>query len=293
MSSLQVTATINNTAAAFAQLWTNWTQPALSAAARKLARETRITTIVNTFNTFLAVPTVGFSNLGPNTLGGFNWTDWSLEINDVFTSDDDITYRQFLELCRTVYHECRHCEQVYRCAQGLGAYRPTTPPPANSLNPPDMSEAEMIQLASGGGGGVQSKITAFSGNPLNQAAARVKLISKVLNVPAAQATAAEASSANFATFIGLAKPAWFKRRTVKLEVEEWMRSIAKSSLFGMTMFVEQGATEMNAMYKDLPVELDAHKIEDAVAAKTIQDMGNHDIVAQGAQPRTNAGLFGP
>jgi len=288
MSSLQVTATINQAATDFTQLWANWKVPAISSAARKLARETRITNIVNSFN-FLSLPAVSFANLGPNTLGGFNWTDWSLTINDVFTSDDDITYRNFLELCRTIYHESRHCEQVYRSAQGLGAYRPATP--LIGLKPPDMTEAEMIQMASDGGGGVASKVSAFSGNPLNQAATRVKLISKLLNIPAAQATAAEASSADFTNFIGLAKPAWFKRRTVKLEVEEWMRSIAKSSLFGMTMFVEQGASDMNKMYKDLPVELDAHKIEDAVAAKTEQDIG-HAIATHGALARTNA-TFGP
>ncbi|HUI57096.1 MAG TPA: hypothetical protein VLY04_19105 [Bryobacteraceae bacterium] len=292
--SLQQQANVNNTATAFSALWTNWTQPPASANARKLARETRITNIVTGFN-FIAPPVVSFENMEPGLLGGFNWTDWSLKINDDFTSDDDITFANFMELCRTVYHETRHCEQVYRCAQGLGAFRPTTPPPAASLKPPDMTIQEMIQFASESGGGVASKIAAFSGNPLNQQAARVKLINKVLNVPTAQATTADTNSGLFAGFIALPKPAWFKRRTVLLEVEEWMRSIAKTTLFGMTMFVEEKGTttaEMNKMYKDLPVELDAHKIEDSVAAQTELLIG-HTVAADGAQPRTNAALFGP
>jgi len=43
---------------------------------------------------------------------------------------------------------------------------------------------------------------------------------------------------------------------------------------------------------DLPVELDAHKIEDAAAAQTELLIG-HTVAAGGAQPRTNIGLFGP
>ena len=295
--SLQLPAPRNNAANSFQQLWNSWLTPAgapaytgpgneLTAATRGIARKRAIRAAITGFiGNIMPAPTLSFQNLGPNVLGGLDWRTWTLTINGMFFDRDDITYRMFILLCRTAYHESRHGEQVYRSAQGL----------ADQAFPfPDVSQARIIQVASavGGGGGVGARVAAFSGNALNNPQVRCQLIAETLKIPMMVAQHADNNRAGFAHFTALGKPAWFKRATVQLEVEEWMRSLAKKTLFEqVTMFGEGGDAPME-FYKDLPVELDAHAIEDGIKAATTTLIG-HNYHANKLQPRTNTGLFGP
>ena len=294
--SLQQAASVNQAALAFANLWTHWLNPpgglayvapggGVGAAARGMSRKALMRAAITQFTNFLPPFALSFPNLGQGLAGGLNWSNWTLQINNTFFLDDSITYRNFIELCRTAYHESRHGEQVYRAAQGLAAL---------AFPFPDTSQATVVQAASGGAGGVAARVAAFSGQGLQQPAVRVQLITKLLKIPSNIAQHAETNRLQFAAFVALPKPAWFKRQTVTLEVEEWMRSLAKQSLFGMTMMVEQNAGEGDMaydMYRDLPVELDAHAIEDSVAAATVGRIGRNLSVNR-HQPRTNTALFG-
>lgn len=296
--SLQNPATINQAATAFAQLWTTWLRPpgvvahpgggVIGANARAMPRKNSIRTAITQFSGFLPPVTIAFSNLGPGVVGGLDWTRWELSINDLWFTQDGITYNDFLELCATAYHETRHAEQVYRAAQGLALGLP------NGFAPPDTTSASLINLGSSTGGGVAAKVAAFSGGATTNPVVRQQLVKKLLNVPVAVAQHADTNRAAFSNFTGLARPAWFKRNTVRLEVEEWMRSIAKQTLFGMTMWVEvnAGATSTTyGMYRNLPVEIDAHGIEDLVINR-VEAIVGLPRAAHGAQPRTNIGLFG-
>lgn len=295
--SLQQAASVTQAAIAFANLWTHWLNPpgglayvapggGVGAAARGMSRKAMMRTAITQFTSFLPPLALSFPNLGQDTLGGLNWTNWTLQINNAFFLRDSITYTDFIELCRTAYHESRHGEQVYRAAQGLAAL---------AFPFPDTSQATVIQAASSGAGGVAARVAAFSGQGLQQPAVRVQLITKLLKIPSNVAQHAETNRLQFATFVALPKPVWFKRQTVTLEVQEWMRSLAKQSLNGMTMWVEQNAGEGRrayAMYRDLPVELDAHAIEDSVATALETRIGRTEAV-DGNRQRTDTARFGP
>jgi hypothetical protein len=292
--SLQQAASINQAARAFKRIWKYWLRPAgapaypaavsaAAAQARAAARKTAMRQAIQGYSNFLPNITISLDqNLGAGVLGGLNWSAWTLSINSSFFTNDAITYADFMELCRTAYHETRHGEQVYRAAQALAS---------QAIGLPDTSQATIIQAAATAGvGGVQARIAAFSGNALNNAAVRTQLIVSLLKVPTAVAQHADTNRALFANFAALAKPAWFKRSTVVLEVGEWMRSLAKKSLNEMTMWAESPNAPY-AMYRDLPVELDAHSIEDSLANTTTGLIGQN-VAVHGAQPRTNTALFG-
>jgi hypothetical protein len=294
--SLQLPGPRNNAANRFQQLWNSWLTPAgapaytgpgneLTAATRGMARKRAIRNAITGFTgNIMPAPTLSFQNMGANVLGGLNWSTWTLTINGMFFDQDDITYRMFILLCRTVYHESRHGEQVYRSAQGLAA---------QAFPFPDVSQARMIQVASMvGGGGVGARVAAFSGNALNNPQVRCQLIAETMNIPMTVAQHADNNRAGFAQFAALARPAWFKRGTVQLEVEEWMRSLAKKTLFEQVTIFGEGRDAPREFYKDLPVELDAHAIETDIKTATTNLIG-HNYHANKIRPRTNVALFGP
>lgn len=291
--SLQNAGAINQAATALSQLWTNWLHPpgavaypAGIGANRAAARQALVTAAINQFGAFLPALTITYPNMGPGVLGGLNWKPWLLEINSLWFAQDAIAYDDFIELCATAYHETRHGEQVYRSAQGLALG------PPNGFAPPDTSPQTIIQMGASGGGGVAARIAAFSGNATANPITRQNIVASLLSVPQAVALHADANRAGFGAFVALAKPAWFKRSTMKLEVEEWMRSIAKNTLNGMTMWVEGHGQQVMSMYMDLPVEVDAYGIE-ANFVSALEAQVGHTRAAQGAQLRTNVGLFGP
>jgi hypothetical protein len=51
--------------------------------------------------------------------GSFSRAKWKLKIRNTDFSNDDVTLKDYVEVCKTAIHELRHAEQYYRIAQGL------------------------------------------------------------------------------------------------------------------------------------------------------------------------------
>jgi len=159
---------------------------------------------------------------------------------------------------------------------------------------PDMSKAQIIQQQQrlGVGTGFKGKVAMFEGKGAQQSSRsqRAQQIQEWLDIPITVARTAEAAKAGFNGYIGLAKPQWFKRKTVLLEVEEWMRSTFKKTLGEMSAWAQSDAGPYK-IYRALPEEHDAHSIEDLIV-KGITTRIGHDLKVRGKQPRTNTALFG-
>ena len=277
--SLQNTATVNQFAHNCSILWREWLKENV------LAREKRLKNAIVSCTTFMAPLNISlpYPDLNGNC-GQFCWGEWLLELDNSYTTDNDITYEEFVELCASAYHESRHAEQFYRIAQGLAS---------SALSFPDMSSAQVINDFSktGMGGGVQAKIAAFEGRAMRQNnAATARMIAKWLSIPQEKAMHALLSSGAFATYIALPKPAWYKRNTALLEVEEWMRSTYKRTLGNINRWAQSDHGPYK-IYRDLPEEHDAHEIEKLVEAALKNRIG-HNYILNKDQPRSNTGLFG-
>lgn len=268
-------------------LWTRWNRHD-GYPHRSDNREARVRAAVVAMTGFMVAPQVRFSAI--SGWGSFSWTAWTLTLNEKYTNKNDIKYGKFVEYCSTIYHETRHGEQFYRIAQGLALGR---------LKYPDKSDREIAQNIGGAGLSVRQKIGLFGGGGGVQ---RTDLLPDArnlaawLDIPLNVAQQAVASRANFTTFIALPKPAWFKRATVLLEVEDWMRATYKKTYGEMDSFAQSEDDDPNAnrdnvynMYRSLPEENDAHAIEDLVVQDLKTRIGH---AGSENERRTNTGLFG-
>lgn len=266
-------------------IWQNWLQGG-PGGNRALRREGEFTNAINRMASFMVVPTVSFKHMSKGW-GSFDWTKWKLKVNDDYTQEPDIKYKDFVELCCTVYHETRHGEQFYRIAQGLSA---------GDLKYPDASPTQVGQMAKTGTGSVRSRINMFqsmvSGNdPLQvDPGKRPGIIAKWIDIPVNIAQHADAARAGFQVYTSLAKPAWFKRATVLDEVNEWMRATYKKTYSEMDDWA-QSSKGPYRIYRDLPEENDAHGIEDLVKTALYAAIGND--TPQNREKGRNDPVFGP
>lgn len=263
------------------ELWRTWRTGA-NAAARAIQRQGKIQATLRTITGFMPPMNIQFVNLNGDC-GSFAWGSWRLSIDSTYTGNDSITYKDFVELCRTAYHESRHAEQFYRIAQGLAL---------GKLSFPDKSRTQAIQDFTKlglGGGGVRAKIALFEGKAMQTNVASRQMIARWLNIPQNVAGTAVTAKMGFASFIK-SKPAWFKRQTALAEVEEWMRSTYKRTLGSMNEWAQSDHGPFK-IYRDLPEEHDAHEIERVIKQNVTQLIG-HNYHTNKLQPRSNTALFG-
>lgn len=265
-----------------ANIWTNWLNG--SGAGRKARRESEFLAAINRMTSFMVAPQVAFINT--SGWGAFGWPTWRLEVNQKYTNTPNIMYKNFVELCSTVYHETRHAEQFYRIAQGLSI---------GDLKYPDVSGGQIAQMAQVTGS-VRSRITMFnsitSGDPLQtDPGKRPGIIATWVNIPVNVAQHADNARNTFRTWTALPKPAWFKRPTVLAEVNEWMHATYKKSFSELDTWA-QGDDGPYRVYRDLPEENDAHGIEDLVQAALYTRIG-HDTPVNRKKRRDDVTLFGP
>ena len=292
--SLQTTATMRECVQLCYDMWSDWLQPANAggvnkAAARLATRKFKISNMISRVTRgFMVPPNVVFLNM-PGSYGSFSWPSWRLSINDSLLNKDDITYEDYVELCLTCYHESRHSEQFYRIAQGIAA---------GTLKLPDETRAGMINAqtqARQGAMTFKERRAMFEqgSSAVSNQGDLSSIISTKLNIPASTATAAVAAKAQFATFIALPKPYWFKRSTMLLEVEDWMRECFKLTLGAVGNFAQDigGSGKRGYMfYRDQPTENDAHGIEDQLKPLLTNRIGKN-FGANATKPRTDA-IFG-
>ena len=76
-----------------------------------------------------ALPDFGFyfKTMAPTRGGEFNQQAWRLDINSHKSDVHGLTRADFVSFCSVLYHESRHGEQWYRCAQGVLAGDLTNP----------------------------------------------------------------------------------------------------------------------------------------------------------------------
>jgi hypothetical protein len=55
--------------------------------------------------------------------GELTWGEWRIRVKEDSFNLDGILCEDYIELCKTIYHETRHAEQFYREAQGLALGR--------------------------------------------------------------------------------------------------------------------------------------------------------------------------
>ena len=98
-------------------------------------------------------------------------------------------------------------------------------------------------------------------------------VAEWLNIPLHAASHAGNNALNrFTAFDTSGCPDWFKRNSIKLEVEEWMRECYKATLSGVGHFA-QGDNSPWGFYANQPTERDAHGIEDGVVECIEQAIG--------------------
>jgi len=264
-----------------ANIWRDWLN---GGAGRKARREAEFLAAINRMTSFMVAPQVSFNNTGG--WGAFSWPTWRLAVNQTYTNTPNLMYKNFVELCSTVYHETRHAEQFYRIAQGLSI---------GDLKYPDTSGGQIVQMAQVAGS-VRSRINMFNsittGDPLQtDPGRRPGIIATWVNIPMNVAQHADNARNNFRVWTALPKPAWFKRPTVLAEVNEWMRATYKKSFSELDTWA-QGDDGPYRVYRDLPEENDAHGIEDLVQTALYARIGN-DTPANRKKRRDNVTLFGP
>jgi len=262
-----------------AEIWRSWLTSG------KPQREALFAKAVKSMTAFMIPPDVKFAHTGG--WGSFNWTSWTLKVNQKYTGRNDIRYKDFVEVCSTIYHETRHGEQFYRIAQGLCA---------GKLKFPDASPAQNLQAMKVGTSSVSSRIAAFDAasqgkDPLEaNPQARVATIAQRLDIPAGVAQHAEMMRGYFDNYLNSTRPAWFKRATVLDEVHEWMRATYKKTFSEMDTWA-QGDDGPYRIYRDLPEENDAHGIEDVLQAELYRRIGNDTPVNR--KKHRNDPVFGP
>ena len=110
-----------------------------------------------------------------------------------------------------------------------------------------------------------AKVALFSAMKTGNIPLNATVIAKWLNIPQNVSTSAYGVRGQFATYTNATKPAWFRRSTVKLEVEEWMRATYKGTLSGVNRWT-QSDDGPYSMYRDQPEEHDAHEIGNKIVA---------------------------
>jgi hypothetical protein len=213
---------------------------------------------------FMQTPAVVFKDVGTNW-GSFAPGSWTLTLNSYYLKGVNITYYAFVEYCVTMYHESRHCEQVYRIAQGMASGH-LVHPYKDAFQQNSSAENLSFNTLS-----VKDKIAQSGKRKLPDAGN----LESWLKIPAGAATHAFQNSNAFPMFLNLTRPAWFKRPSIVGEVEDWMDGILKMAKADMIEFAQKQAStamtasdsKMRALYKAVSVENDAYGIEDAVTAQ--------------------------
>lgn len=257
--SLQANATMVAFAQAASNLWGNWANPpGGTEQERRDWRRQKIKDMIGAATSFMVSPKVVFANTGGSN-GSFGWSGWTLSLRRDRTRDSGLSYADFVKYCRTMYHESRHAEQFYRIAQGLAA---------GTLKYPDISPQKTVDAitGAGGGGGVQSKVQLFQAMQSGKSpAVNAMVIAKWLSIPQDVANSAYGGKGQFTAYLNGGKPAWFRRGSVQLEVEEWMRATYKGTLSGLNRWTQSDDGPYK-MYRDQPEEYDAHAIGNRIVA---------------------------
>lgn len=284
VESLQFDSVLSSFVDDCAHIWTTWLQDGPgSAASRKQRRERRFKTAVGRMTVFMVRPSVEFATSGG--WGAFNWTRWRLRINQCYTGQDAIRYKDFVELCSTVYHETRHAEQFYRIAQGLAA---------GNLRLPD-ARAVQIKQQWPARGAIQSYVVTFETDAIDEdprhltATQRAHLIADRMRIPLSVAQHADRQRDSFASYLGAGRPSWFHRAALD-EVNDWLRATYKKRFSESGNWIQRPHGPYRVQ-RNRPEENDARSLEELVQAALYRRIG-HDTPRNRHQRRTDIDLFG-
>jgi hypothetical protein len=255
--SLQYVSTMNAFAASAATLWGNWSADQRTPGQRRRDwRREQIKAMIRTATAFMVTPTIKFQDTGSSN-GSFGWEAWTLHLRANRTVQVGLTYADYVKYCRTMYHEARHAEQFYRIAQGLMLGTLKYPGKTGRDVVHEVRVADTAQT-------FQSTLAMFEKESTgSQIDVTAKVVQQWLSVPANVSTSAYASRAQFTAFVNSGRPLWFKRSSVLLETEEWMRATYAGSLSALNAWT-QGDDGPYQMYRNQPEEHDAHGIGNAI-----------------------------
>lgn len=245
-------------------VWTNHTE-----AERLVDIKLRV---FKTVNSFMPPPRILVEDTGDSN-GYFSWGAWQLVLRKSVLQRN-ISYTNFVTFCRTIYHETRHAEQFFRIAQGLAA---------GKLKYPEKTGSETAQAVVAAAGNISfaDRVSMFNqppGKRLGETSGSVTVSDNVLaewlDIPKTTATNAVGRKAEFANFISGNRPKWFRRDTILLETEEWMRGTYKrGELSVLNKWAQEGLSR--PIYRDQPEEYDAHEIGNAIV-KEIDEFSGQD-----------------
>ena len=227
-----------------------------------------------------------FGGMIPQTWGLNIYTNGKPEL-----LPDDITYGQYVDLCETVYHECRHLEQTYRVAQ-LMAHWGRSPA---SIKPDP--------VAPGGKVDVKARVKVIKDTEWGDFLHNIeRSVTRSLGVPDHVAAHAVSDRNGWIAFTSLPHPSWWVPPVNgEAKVEEWKKemTIGSGGRNVRTDWLESLATAptTHAMYKGLSIEADAHGIQQFIAEGTKQVIARHnpkvvDFQQYKDRSRIGKGLFG-
>ena len=201
-------------------LWVKWDAPPIPEKNRVLQLER----IIKTIAPGIPVPAVYTDRLGPATRGTFMHRDWALCLNELFFDEGEYTYRRFLMMATTVYHEVRHAEQFYRCLQALFFGYAQLPDHHFQLVPLDPETFGQMS--------VQQKVDLYQYQlPDRQQTISPGMLANRMQVPIEIALAAKNSSLrDFQNFINLSKD-WYVRGQAKNEIQKWVNHIVTGPIY--------------------------------------------------------------
>lgn len=92
-------------------------------------RRSAIQDAIRTVTRSTALPDFAFffKKMDAHMNGHFDAQNWRLDINSLKSDVHGLTQADFVSFCSVLYHEARHGEQWYRCAQGVLAGELTNP----------------------------------------------------------------------------------------------------------------------------------------------------------------------
>ncbi|MEO1491555.1 MAG: hypothetical protein AAFV19_05305 [Pseudomonadota bacterium] len=264
------------------QLWVKWNEGPIPEKYRVL----RVERIARTIAPKIPTPDIHTAVIGRAVRGQFESSTWSLVLNNLFFEEQEYTYRRFLILATTVYHEMRHAEQWWRCLQALHHGFALLPDYHFQIKPTDDRAYERMS--------VKTKAAIYErGLPDRQKQQRhitASLLANRLNVPMYVARAATNSAkADLQNFLDIHKE-WYVRRDAVRELQKWVNYLIpgpKYSDFNQNALrtkiwsptnpgpFDAGVLALNRqkMYQDNPIEKDAHHLPDDIAFRLATSIG--------------------
>lgn len=213
--------------------------------------------------------------------GSFDRKHWRIRLVDTVLPEADPYYGAFVRTCMSAYHELRHAEQHVRCAQALSVGALDFPGRDHHTVINRLPNLDHLSLQRR----MDARIAMWDRVARHE---RLELspsiIARLLGIPQWVTEAAVVDAdARFAAFENAPRPPWFRRRTIRAEVGEWMRNRRKPGLKAIYSMAKHH--RLRGIYEDQPIERDTYGLHALVGERIAAAIG---VPLQPYDPRTRS-----